>query len=96
MPRGNGPQSKILHEGFVIFVEDIASVDKWKLDRSIPLTEVVGNFKIYNTHGYDHIHLDIQICGAPRGALGPTVTDTASFQLAMEPRMFRMKQARKP
>ncbi|KAL2042072.1 hypothetical protein N7G274_005260 [Stereocaulon virgatum] len=54
MTRGNAPQSKVHYRGkeddFVIYIEDIESVQKWKGDRSIPLAQVVSGFKIYVTH----------------------------------------------
>jgi hypothetical protein len=56
MTRGNAPQSKVHYRGkeddFVIYIEDIESVQKWKGDRSIPLAQVVSGFKIYVTHKY--------------------------------------------
>lgn len=54
MPRGNASQVKVHYHGkeddFVIFVDDIGSVEKWKKDRSIPLAQVVSGFKIFVTH----------------------------------------------
>lgn len=44
MPRGNASQSKVHYQGkeedFVIYIDDIESVQKWKGDRSIPLAQV--------------------------------------------------------
>lgn len=54
MPRGNVSQVKVHYHGkeddFVIFVDDVESVEKWKNDRSIPLAQVVSGFKIFVTH----------------------------------------------
>lgn len=54
MPRGIGAQSKVHYAGkeddFVIFVDDVESVKKWKNDKSIPLSQVVSGFKIFITH----------------------------------------------
>ena len=54
MPRGNASQSKVHYQGkeddFVILVEDVEAVKKWKGDRSIPLAQVVSGFKIFITH----------------------------------------------
>ncbi|MCJ1343708.1 hypothetical protein MMC31_001904 [Peltigera leucophlebia] len=54
MPRGNVSQVKVHYHGkeddFVIFVDDVESVEKWKKDRSIPLAQVVSGFKIFVTH----------------------------------------------
>ncbi len=54
MTRGNAAQSKVHYQGkeddFVIMVDDIESVKKWKSDRSIPLAQVVSGFKIFVTH----------------------------------------------
>lgn len=56
MPRGNTPQVKVHYAGkdedFIIFVDDVQSVQKWKDDRSIPLAQVVSGFKIFVTHKY--------------------------------------------
>ncbi|KAL8855259.1 MAG: hypothetical protein Q9178_008088 [Gyalolechia marmorata] len=60
MPRGNAHQSKVHYQGkeddFVIFVDDVKSVQNWKDDRSIPLAHVVSGFKIFVTHKYDGFH----------------------------------------
>ncbi|KAK0509054.1 hypothetical protein JMJ35_008425 [Cladonia borealis] len=54
MPRGNASQSKVHYQGkeddFVIYIDDVQSVQKWKDDRSIPLAQVVSGFKIFITH----------------------------------------------
>ena len=60
MPRGNAHQSKVHYQGkeddFVIFVDDVKSVQNWKEDRSIPLAHVVSGFKIFVTHKYARFH----------------------------------------
>ena len=54
MPRGNASQSKVHYQGkeedFVVYIDDIESVQKWKGDRSIPLAQVVSGFKVFVTH----------------------------------------------
>ena len=54
MPRGNAPQCKVFLRGndedFVIMVDSVEDVQKWKNDRSIPLAQVVSGFKIFVTH----------------------------------------------
>ncbi|KAG7006972.1 hypothetical protein G7Y79_00012g033080 [Physcia stellaris] len=54
MTRGNVHQSKVHYQGkeedYVIFVDDVKSVQDWKNDRSIPLAQVVSGFKIFVTH----------------------------------------------
>jgi len=54
MPRGNDAQTKVHYQGkdddFVIFIDSIAAVKKWKEDRSTPLAQVVSGFKIFVTH----------------------------------------------
>lgn len=56
MPRGNAAQSKVHYQGkeedFVIMVDDVEAVQKWKDDRSVPLAQVVSGFKIFVTHKY--------------------------------------------
>ena len=59
MPRGNASQSKVHYQGkeedFVVYIDDIESVQKWKGDRSIPLAQVVSGFKIFVTHKYESL-----------------------------------------
>ncbi|KAJ5781883.1 uncharacterized protein N7518_010366 [Penicillium psychrosexuale] len=56
MARGNDTASKIFYKGssddFVVFVDDIESLQKWKSDRSIPLTQVLNGWKIFLTHSH--------------------------------------------
>ena len=56
MARGNVANTKVFYqgssEGFVVFVENEEIVKKWKEDKTIPLTDVVGGWKIFTTeHG---------------------------------------------
>jgi len=54
MPRGEGTQSKVHFKGkeddFIVFVDSVEDVKKWKRDKSIPLAQVVNSFKIFVTH----------------------------------------------
>lgn len=56
MPRGNDTASKVFYKGksedFVVFVDDVEILKKWKGDRSIPLADVVNGWKIFVTHRY--------------------------------------------
>ncbi|KAJ5679850.1 hypothetical protein N7462_008094 [Penicillium macrosclerotiorum] len=56
MPRANDTTSKIFYKGrsddFIVFVDDVESVKKWKDDRSIPLSDVVNGWKIFLTHSH--------------------------------------------
>ena len=56
MPRGNAGQTKVHYQGkeedFVVMVDDVEQVQKWKNDRSIPLAQVVSGWKIFITHKY--------------------------------------------
>jgi hypothetical protein len=56
MARGEAPQIKCHYKGkdedFVVFVEDAKALNDWKTDKSIPLAQVVGSFKIFITHKY--------------------------------------------
>lgn len=53
MVRGNTPQTKVIYKGesdsFIVFAESEKDVEDWKKDRSIPLTQVVAGFKIFQT-----------------------------------------------
>lgn len=54
MPRGEGTQSKCHFKGkeddFIVFVDSVEDVKKWRGDKSIPLAQVVNSFKIFVTH----------------------------------------------
>ena len=49
-----GEQTKVHFKGkaddFVIFVDDVKAANDWKTDKTIPLAQVVGAFKIFITH----------------------------------------------
>lgn len=52
--RATDTTSKIFYKGktedFVVFVDDLEIVKKWKEDRSIALANVVNGWKIFITH----------------------------------------------
>ncbi|KAI9875254.1 MAG: hypothetical protein M1823_007517 [Watsoniomyces obsoletus] len=54
MPRGNVGVTKVFFKGntedFIVFVESVEDLAKWKQDSSIPLAQVVDSFKIMITH----------------------------------------------
>jgi len=54
MTRGNDTTTKVFYKGksedFVVFVDDVEILQKWKGDRSIPLSDVVNGWKIFVTH----------------------------------------------
>ncbi|KAJ5240436.1 ribosome maturation protein [Penicillium citrinum] len=54
MVGANTRQSKVFYQGqtagFVIFVADIVTAQKWKTDHSIPLEQVMDVWKIYSSH----------------------------------------------
>jgi hypothetical protein len=55
MPRANDNTHKIFYKGrsedFIVFVDDLNILQKWKGDRSVPLTDVLNGWKIFVTHG---------------------------------------------
>lgn len=55
MTRANESTSKIFYKGrsedFIVFVDDLEILQKWKGDRSVPLTDVLNGWKIFVTHG---------------------------------------------
>ena len=59
MPRGNASQSKVHYQGkeedFVVYIDDIETLQKWKADKSIPLAQFVSAFKIFVTHKYESL-----------------------------------------
>jgi hypothetical protein len=56
MPRGNDQQTKVHykgeHEDFIVFIESTKELEKWKGDKSVPLAQVVGGWKVFVTHKY--------------------------------------------
>lgn len=54
MPRSNVATAKVFYKGasddFVVFVDDIGTLNNWRNDRSIPLASVVNGWKIFVTH----------------------------------------------
>ncbi|KAJ5231845.1 RNA binding protein [Penicillium citrinum] len=54
MARGNDTATKVFYKGksedFIVFVDDVEILKKWKNDRSIPLADVVNGWKIFVTH----------------------------------------------
>ncbi|KAJ5779789.1 hypothetical protein N7457_007509 [Penicillium paradoxum] len=56
MPRGNEAAPKIFYKGrsddFIVFVDDLDILQKWKNDRSIALANVLNGWKIFLTHSH--------------------------------------------
>ena len=54
MTRGNETNSKVFYKGasedFVVFVDDVATLNNWRHDRTIPLASVLNGWKIFVTH----------------------------------------------
>ncbi|TGO84910.1 hypothetical protein BPOR_0452g00090 [Botrytis porri] len=54
--KASGSQTKIHYKGtktdedFIVFVDSEEDLKKWKGDKSIPLAQVVGLFKVFVTH----------------------------------------------
>jgi hypothetical protein len=54
--KATGGQAKIHYKGvkteedFIVFVDSEEGLKKWKEDKSTPLAQVVGLFKIFVTH----------------------------------------------
>ncbi|KAJ5483002.1 hypothetical protein N7539_006448 [Penicillium diatomitis] len=80
--RANDQTHKIFFKGqsedFIVFVDDLEILKKWKGDRSIPLTDVLNGWKIFVTHGLVSLTLTFQTetLDITHGAQG--VLDTAS------------------
>lgn len=60
MPRGNDNFTKVYYKGkfddFVIFVDDVPAIHKWRKDRSVPLQQILSGWKIFVTHRWVHTH----------------------------------------
>ena len=56
MTRADGPETKVHYRGkvddFVVIVESVEAVKRWKSDKSVPLIDVVNSFDIFCTHKY--------------------------------------------
>jgi len=54
MPKGEGQQTKVHFKGqeddFIVFVDDSSALKRWKEDKSTPLAQIVGSFKIFVSH----------------------------------------------
>lgn len=54
MARGEAQQTKVHFKGkeddFIVFVDDVKALKGWKGDKSIPLAQIVGSFKIFVSH----------------------------------------------
>lgn len=52
--RGNDQTSKVHYKGkgddFIAFVESKKAVQDWKADKTVPLAQVVGGWKVFVTH----------------------------------------------
>lgn len=71
MTRGNESNSKVFYKGanddFVVFVDDIAALNNWRNDRSIPLAQVLNGWKVFVTHKYVSLYLDCVFCTSGEG-----------------------------
>lgn len=56
MPRANEITHKVFYKGktddFVVIVDDLDILQKWKNDKSIALADVLNGWKIFVTHSY--------------------------------------------
>ncbi|KAJ5161395.1 hypothetical protein N7492_006787 [Penicillium capsulatum] len=54
MPRANDTVSKVFYKGrsedFIVFIDDLEILQKWKNDRSIALANVLNGWKIFVSH----------------------------------------------
>lgn len=54
MPRPTEVNAKVFFKGttedFIVFVDDAATLNEWRKDRSIPLARVLNGWKIFVTH----------------------------------------------
>ncbi|PGH04698.1 hypothetical protein GX51_03365 [Blastomyces parvus] len=62
MTRGNVGIYKVFYRGdnddFLVFIDDVQMLKKWKTDRSTPMAQVVSGFHVFVTHrqGAQGIH----------------------------------------
>ncbi|KAJ5621419.1 hypothetical protein N7528_006202 [Penicillium herquei] len=56
MPRANDTAQKVFYKGksedFIVFVDDLETLQKWKNDRSIALSDVLNGWKIFVSHSH--------------------------------------------
>jgi ribosome maturation protein Sdo1 len=54
MTKGTNQEVKVHFKGssddYIIYVNDVESVQKWKEDKSIPMVDVVNAFQVFVTH----------------------------------------------
>jgi hypothetical protein len=56
MPRGITEVDKVVYKGsedeFIVIVDSVEDLEKWKNDPTVPLAQVVGSFNIFVTFRY--------------------------------------------
>ncbi|KAI0125897.1 shwachman-Bodian-diamond syndrome protein [Xylariales sp. AK1849] len=54
MVKGEATQTKVHYKGkeddFIIFVDDVETMKKWRDDKSVPMAHFISAFKIFVTH----------------------------------------------
>jgi len=79
MARGEANQTKVHFKGkeddFIVFVDDVAELNKWKSDKSTPLANFVGSFKIFVSHKYATPHSSLSLITPPWGLMPLAIQD---------------------
>ncbi|CAG8905760.1 unnamed protein product [Penicillium egyptiacum] len=98
MTRAKETASKIFYKGssddFIVFVDDLDTLKKWKTDRSIPLTDVLNGWKIFLTrsHGAQGL-LDTASQSALQNEFGTTKDDECMIKI-LEAGEYQPSQSR--
>lgn len=55
MTRGDANHLKVHYRGsndedFIVFLDSVDDYQKWRSDKSVPLSQVVSSFKVFTTH----------------------------------------------
>jgi hypothetical protein len=56
MPRGITEVDKMIYKGtedeFIVIVDSLEDLEKWKTDPTVPMARVVGSFNVFTTFRY--------------------------------------------
>jgi hypothetical protein len=98
MTRADTYQTKIHYKGneddFVILVESVEAVKKWKEDKTIPLVDVVNSFDVFATH--KSVWAQPDVVAAPTDVvLGTELKESSTAHQTLSSRMSSVPRTQK-
>jgi len=87
--KGNTAVTKVVYtagdEDFIVLVENVEALEKWRKDSSVPLADVVDGYKVFTTHkqGAQGI-MDTPSKATLEGAFGSAKEDTILEKILRE------------